>query len=117
MLIKAKPSTAHCNKEIYTSYLLSDPQYTSYTCLAEIMETISHDSINRFLERERFEPEDLFHEEKNKIELVGGINFPGPSRELGTLIFQCLLFSGIITIVVVYTLNRPNMIRSFSVML
>jgi hypothetical protein len=37
------------------------------------MGTISHDSINRFLERERFEPKDLFDEEENKIELVGGI--------------------------------------------
>jgi hypothetical protein len=37
------------------------------------MENISHDSINRFLERERFEPKDLFEEEKNKIELVGGV--------------------------------------------
>jgi hypothetical protein len=52
---------------------LSDPQYTSCTRLAGIMETLSHDSINRFLERERFEPKDLFDEEKNKIEWVGGI--------------------------------------------
>jgi hypothetical protein len=37
------------------------------------METISHDSINRFLERERFEAKDLFDEEKSKIEFVGGI--------------------------------------------
>ena len=37
------------------------------------MKTISHDSINRFLERERFEPKDLFEEEKNNIELIGGI--------------------------------------------
>lgn len=73
MLIKAKPSTAKCNEEIYTSYLLSDPQYTSCTRLSGIMGTISHDSINRFLERERFEPKDLFDEERDKIELVGGI--------------------------------------------
>ncbi len=73
MLIKSKPSTACCHQEIYISYLLSDPQYTSCTRLADIMETISHDSINRFLERERFEPKDLFDEEKNKIELVGGV--------------------------------------------
>jgi Transposase DDE domain len=73
MLIKTKPSTARCNDEIYIFYLLSDPQYTSCTRLAGITETISHDSINRFLERERFEPKDLFDEEKNKIEWVGGI--------------------------------------------
>jgi hypothetical protein len=73
MLIKVKQSTARCNDEIYIAYLLSDPQYTSCTRLAGIMETISHDSINRFLERERFEPKDLFAEEKEKIELAGGI--------------------------------------------
>lgn len=73
MLIKRKPSTARCNDEIYVSYLLSDPQYTSCTRLAGIMETISHDSINRFLARERYEPKDLFAEEKDKIELIGGV--------------------------------------------
>lgn len=73
MLIKTKPSTARCDEDIYISYLLSDPQYTSCTRLAEIMETTSHDSVNRFLDRERFEPKDLYNEEKEKIELVGGI--------------------------------------------
>lgn len=73
MLIKSKPSTAKCNEEIYTAYLLSDPRHTSCTRLSEIMGNISHDSINRFLERERFEPEDLFNEEKERIELAGGI--------------------------------------------
>lgn len=73
MLVKSKPSTACCDETIYISYLLSEPQYTSCTRLAEIMKTISHDSINRFLERERFEPKDLFEEEKNKIEFIGGI--------------------------------------------
>lgn len=72
MLVKTKPSTAHCDEDIYISYLLSDPQYTSCTRLAEIMETVSHDSVNRFLDRERFEPKDLYEEEKEKIELVGG---------------------------------------------
>lgn len=73
MLIKTKPSTAKCNEELYMSYLLSDPQYTSCFRLSTIMQTISHDSVNRFLERERFEPKDLFEEEKNKIEPVGGV--------------------------------------------
>ena len=72
MLIKTKPSTAHCNAETYIAYLLSDPNYTSCTRLSEIMGTLSHDSINRFLERERFEAKDLFDEEKSKIEMVGG---------------------------------------------
>ncbi len=37
------------------------------------MGNLSHDSVNRFLERERFEPKDLFDGEKKRIELVGGI--------------------------------------------
>ena len=72
MLIKTKPSTAACNEDIYISYLLSEPQSTSCVHLSEIMKNISHDSINRFLDRERYEPKDLFNEEKNKIELIGG---------------------------------------------
>lgn len=41
--------------------------------MAEILENVSHDSINRFLLRERYEPKDLFEMVKTKIELVGGI--------------------------------------------
>jgi hypothetical protein len=37
------------------------------------MGNLSHDSVNRFLERERFEPKDLFDEEVSRIEQVGGI--------------------------------------------
>lgn len=37
------------------------------------MSSISHDSVYRFLERERFEPKDLFDDESNKIELAGGV--------------------------------------------
>ena len=73
MLAKSKPSTARCNEGLYPSYLLSDPRYTSCTRLADVMGTLSHDSVNRFLERERFEPKDLFDEEAPRIELVGGI--------------------------------------------
>lgn len=72
MLSKTRPSTAQCNHEMYTSYLLADPNHPSCTRLSEVMGTLSHDSVNRFLERERYEPKDLFEEEKNKIELVGG---------------------------------------------
>src|SRR5882762_1723079 len=73
MLIKTRPSTARCNEAMYTSYLLSEPNYSSCVGLSNVMQTISHDSINRFLERERFEPKDLFDEEKGKIEWIGGI--------------------------------------------
>ncbi|MBD2362419.1 PEP-CTERM sorting domain-containing protein [Anabaena minutissima FACHB-250] len=33
---------------------------------------MSHDSVNRFLLRERYEPKDLFDEVKQHINLVGG---------------------------------------------
>nr|WP_230966027.1 transposase [Nostoc sp. NZL] len=36
------------------------------------MKNLSHDSINRFLLRERYEPKDLFEEIKPNINLVGG---------------------------------------------
>lgn len=100
MLIKTKPSTARCNDELYIAYLLSDPQYTSCTRLAGIMETISHDSINRFLERERYEPKDLFDEEKDKIELAGGVLsvddsvLDKPYSDLGKAAFIDLFWSG-----------------------
>jgi hypothetical protein len=73
MRILAKPSTAGCNQNMYISCLLSDPHYTSCTRLSEVMQSVSHDSVNRFLERERFEPKDLFDEEKDKVELTGGM--------------------------------------------
>ncbi len=72
MRVPTKPSTACCNQNMYISYLLSDPHYTSCTRLSDILQSVSHDSINRFLERERYEPKDLFDEEKEKIELTGG---------------------------------------------
>ena len=36
------------------------------------MEDLSHDSVNRFLLRERYEPKDLFDEARRHINLVGG---------------------------------------------
>ena len=40
--------------------------------MAEILEGLSHDSVNRFLLRERYEPKDLFDELKPYINLLGG---------------------------------------------
>ena len=59
---KNKPSTAKCNAEIYGSYLISEPNNASCLRLSEIMPEISHDSVNRFLNRERFNGRDLFNE-------------------------------------------------------
>ena len=56
---KSKPSTAKCNAEIYSSYLMSEPNNASCLRLSEIMPEISHDSVNRFLNRERFNGHDL----------------------------------------------------------
>ena len=46
---KRKPSTAKCNVEIYSSYLMNEPNNASCLRLSEIMPEISHDSVNRFL--------------------------------------------------------------------
>jgi hypothetical protein len=54
------------------AFLLSEPKSSTCTRLAEIA-NISHDSINRFLERENYEPKDLFDEAKTGLELTGGI--------------------------------------------
>ncbi len=40
--------------------------------MAEILEGLSHDSVNRFLLRERYEPKDLFDELKQHIDVIGG---------------------------------------------
>ena len=53
-------------------FLLAEAKYSGGTRLAEIIEDISHDSVNRFLLRESYEPKDLFDEIKPHINLVGG---------------------------------------------
>jgi hypothetical protein len=37
------------------------------------LEDVSHDSVNRFLLRERYEPKDLFETVRSIVNLVGGI--------------------------------------------
>jgi len=68
----SKPSTAQYNCSLYTLFLMAEPKYVSCVRLAEILEDISHDSVNRFLLRERYTPEDLFNEVKGDLTLVGG---------------------------------------------
>ena len=67
-----KPSTAKCNLPIYTLFLLCEPKYVSCVRLAQILEDLSHDSINRFLWREDYTAKDLFDEVAPQIELEGG---------------------------------------------
>ena len=69
---RSKPSTAQCDCNLYTLFLLSEPKYVSCVRLAEILENLGHDSVNRFLLRERYTPEDLFNEAKAELILTGG---------------------------------------------
>ena len=69
---KSKPSTANCNCDLYTLFLLAEPKYVSCIRLAEMLEDLSHDSVNRFLLREHYTPQDLFEEVKGELNLEGG---------------------------------------------
>lgn len=69
----SKPSTAQCNRTLYTLFLLSEPKYVSCGRRSEILAELSHDSVNRFLLRERYTPKDLFDEVKGELTLAGGM--------------------------------------------
>lgn len=66
-----RPPTARCTLPMYISFLLSEPNAISCCRLASVM-AISHDSVNRFLNRESYSPIDLFNEIKFTINLKGG---------------------------------------------
>jgi hypothetical protein len=53
MKLRQKGENAKCNLEIYTLFLLSEPKLISCLRLSDILEDLSHDSINRFLIREQ----------------------------------------------------------------
>lgn len=59
--------------EHYTLFLLSEPKHGGCSRLAEILGDVSHDSVNRFLLRERYEPKDLFDIVREIINLEEGI--------------------------------------------
>ncbi len=67
-----KASKALCDLNTYTLFLLAESKYPGCTRLAEILEGLSHDSVNRFLLREQYEFKDLFDEIKVNIDLIGG---------------------------------------------
>jgi len=46
---QSKPSTAQYNCNLYTLFLLAEPQYVSCVRLSEVLEELSHYSVNRFL--------------------------------------------------------------------
>ena len=54
-------STAQCTLPIYMGFLMTEPHSISCTQLADTYQ-ISHDSVNRFLERENYCPQDLYAE-------------------------------------------------------
>jgi hypothetical protein len=51
---------------------MSEPKYGGCCRLAEALET-SHDTVNRFLLRERYTPQDLWDEVKEHLNLRGGV--------------------------------------------
>jgi hypothetical protein len=53
-------------------FLLSEPKYISCVRLSHILENLSHDSINRFLITQKYEPQDLCSQVKEFIVLEGG---------------------------------------------
>ena len=61
-------------QDLYVRYLLAQPKGDGCSHMAEILKDVFHDSINRFLLRERYEPKDLFDllVANGWIELVGG---------------------------------------------
>ena len=52
-------------------FLISEPKSSTCTRLAEVT-GISHDSVNRFLQREDYQPKDMFDEAAQGLCLVGG---------------------------------------------
>lgn len=66
-----RPSTARCTLPMYIGFLLSEPNGVSCRRLGNIA-SISHDSANRFLNRECYEPKDLYREVEPTINTAGG---------------------------------------------
>ena len=72
MRLLTKPSTAQCDLNLYILFLLAEPKYISCIRLARLLEDLSHDSVNRFLLRERYGARDLFNMVSPHIDLLGG---------------------------------------------
>ena len=67
-----RPSTAACTLPMYIGFLLSEPHATSCLRLGNLL-NLSHDSVNRFLNRESYSPQDMFNEAESTLNLIGGI--------------------------------------------
>ncbi len=56
---------------MYIGFLISEPKFVSCQRVSEVL-NISHDSVNRFLQRESYTPLDLYNEVKQNIDPIGG---------------------------------------------
>ena len=57
---------------MYMGFLMSEPKSPTCTRLGEVM-GLSHDSVNRFLLRESYEPYDLFKQARGVLNVHGGV--------------------------------------------
>ncbi len=70
-----RPTTAQCTLPQYMGFLISEPKSSTCTRLAEVLAKvsgISHDNVNRFLNREDYQPKDMFDEAAQDLCLVDG---------------------------------------------
>lgn len=67
-----KKTTAYCNLDLYSQYLLVNPRNRGCTKLSESLGTMSHDSVLNFLVREEYTPSDLFERVQSLCVLSGG---------------------------------------------
>lgn len=58
---------SNCNIQIYTNFLIACPYRAECTKLANVVLGVSHDSVNRFLNNNHFEPKQIFKEAKSII--------------------------------------------------
>lgn len=73
MRLLQRKSTAYCNLDLYSNYLLVSPKNVGCTQLASGMENMSHDSVRNFLVREDYVPKDLFTRVSKLTNLSGGV--------------------------------------------
>jgi len=66
-----RPTTAQCTLPKYMGFLISEPKSATCTRLAEVT-GFSHDSANRFLLRENYQPKDMYDEASQHLNPVGG---------------------------------------------
>ncbi|USE39559.1 transposase [Endozoicomonas sp. SCSIO W0465] len=71
MRTTTRPTTARCTLAKYIGFLISEPKSSTCTRLAEVTD-FSHDSANRFLKRENYQPKDMYDEAVKSLNPIGG---------------------------------------------